>query len=125
MMLFGSRATGYARADSDYDIGVLFAGIPPDVAAILSLHSDLQRTLATDRVDLAVLNTASTLLRFQVSQTGIPLVAREATAYPKFCVRSLQENNDARLFYEAERIYLHQRFDVPPGSAEGSGESTW
>lgn len=54
MMLFGSRAMGYARPDSDYDIGVLFFRHPPSTAFILSLHDDLQRVLATDRIDLAV-----------------------------------------------------------------------
>ena len=64
--LFGSRAEGVARADSDADIAVLTDPLPPD-----SLKYRLEIMEETGRLirlntEIVLLNEAPTLLRFQV-----------------------------------------------------------
>ena len=54
LVLFGSRARGDFRADSDWDFGYM-AG--PDFDP-LALAADLGRVLASDRIDLADLQRA-------------------------------------------------------------------
>jgi predicted nucleotidyltransferase len=66
LVLFGSRARGDHRADSDWDFGYL-AGAGLDPAA---LHADLVTALGTEAVDLVDLDRASGLLRFRAARDG-------------------------------------------------------
>ena len=66
LVLFGSRARGDFRADSDWDFGYQAV---PDFDP-LALAADLGRVLATDRIDLADLRRAGGLLRYRAARDG-------------------------------------------------------
>ena len=66
--LFGSRANGYARAESDWDIAMLCPR-PLDNIQRWQLAETLAQQLNHD-VDLVDLATASTVLRMEIIQQG-------------------------------------------------------
>ncbi len=70
--LYGSRATGESRADSDVDIAVL-CDAPLDPVALLDAGARLAARLGT-AVDLVDLRRAGGLLRVEATHRGRPLV---------------------------------------------------
>lgn len=67
LVLFGSRARGEERADSDWDLAYRVArggneSFDPD-----GLLADLVRVLGSDRIDLVDLSRGSALLRFRIA----------------------------------------------------------
>lgn len=86
MILFGSRATGHARADSDWDVAVLgshrlsfeeLGSIAQEAARILGANED--------KIDLVDLWVASPLLQHFVSKEG-KLLAGDPFAFIRFKV---------------------------------------
>jgi predicted nucleotidyltransferase len=66
LLLFGSRARGDARPDSDWDLGYLAeAAMDPD-----ALLLDLVDALGTDRVDLVDLTRAGAQIAFRAAADG-------------------------------------------------------
>jgi predicted nucleotidyltransferase len=66
LVLFGSRARGDAREESDWDLGYLAEpGIDPD-----ALLLDLVDALGTDRVDLVDLARAGAQIAFRAAADG-------------------------------------------------------
>jgi predicted nucleotidyltransferase len=93
--LFGSRARGTARADSDLDVAVLFERDPP--RDIFGLHTDLALRLGEAAglpVDLVVLNRASPDLAHRVLRDGILLLERSRSRRIAFEVRSRNQYFD-------------------------------
>jgi len=80
LLLFGSRAQGKAREDSDWDFGYL---ADPNFDS-LAFYTDLVLLLETDRVDLVDLERASGLLRFRAIRDGILLFEAQKGQYQKF-----------------------------------------
>lgn len=108
--LFGSHATGRARADSDIDVAVLLdaefaqanrAGSLRRVIESLAAH------LAADRLDVVILNDAPPALAFQVLKHGKVAFERNATALHRFRVRTYARHADyepvERFFREVTR----------------------
>lgn len=77
--LFGSRARGEEQAESDVDLAVLLDQ-PPSLAEELRLRAGLTDALGSDAIDLAILNSAPPLLRFEVISAGRRLFARHPRA---------------------------------------------
>lgn len=81
--LFGSRARGQARPDSDVDVAVYV-----DQARVRTskwgyeadLTTDLMVALGTNDVDVVVLNRASILLYHRVLRDGVRLLSRDLRA---------------------------------------------
>lgn len=96
--LFGSRSDGRAAEGSDHDIALLDDG-PMDPVERWELAQRLARALDTD-VDLVDLETASTVLRYQVVTTGRCLFAADGTNADEWAMnaltRYLQLNLDRR-----------------------------
>lgn len=72
-VLFGSQATGQARADSDFDVGII--PVDPDLA----LHDELEMASALSaavgaEVDLVRLDVDDTLLGAEVAREGTCLL---------------------------------------------------
>lgn len=67
--LFGSRAEGTARPDSDHDVAVLFADPEPALDATVRLGAGLAAVLHTD-VDVVDLDRATLELRGRVAERG-------------------------------------------------------
>ena len=114
--LYGSRARGTARADSDYDIAVLFEK-PVDIIVEARLAVDLAKALGVDAdlVDVVSLNNADTILLARVLREGKLLYARDLdrvkrwirrayiavldeleTLYPLYVKKSLEKTREPR-----------------------------
>lgn len=84
--LFGSRGSGTALPDSDYDVGLL---LPPALsretgALVLSpLHQELERALGAT-VDLLNLRLASTVMAKEVIANGVRVTCPDIPAADEF-----------------------------------------
>lgn len=86
-VLFGSRARGEGRSDSDWDFAYRTAGdgarFDPD-----ALQAELVSVLGSDRIDLVDLDRASALLRFRVAAEGSPVYEIEPNAFQDFQIEA-------------------------------------
>ena len=87
--LFGSRARGTARPDSDIDVAWLPADANLPLGAELELQAELTR-VAGHEVDLVRLDHASSLLRFEVARDGV-LLFGTPSAFTGFRVEAIAE----------------------------------
>jgi len=107
-LLFGSRARGTARPDSDLDVGVFLS---PDLTAEqrwgvrLRLQAGLENA---GRVDVVVLNDAPSLLAHR-ALLGELLFARDRAAYVRFFVRSVARSEDERYYRELHEAARRRR----------------
>ncbi|HEY6877097.1 MAG TPA: nucleotidyltransferase domain-containing protein [Polyangiales bacterium] len=96
-LLFGSRARGRARANSDIDVAVLLdpALAPSDARArLVRLLDALNSELAADLVDLVILNDAPPALAFQVLKYGLVAFERDRVDLHRFRVRTYSLHAD-------------------------------
>jgi predicted nucleotidyltransferase len=95
-ILIGSRATGAATSESDWDIAVQWSR-ELDFIQLLSSTEQLRRTLAealgvTEQViDLIDLPTARLTMRAVVAEEGVPLKGAESLAWHRFLQRTWRE----------------------------------
>ena len=113
-ILHGSRATDSARDDSDFDLALLLNyDLKMDAleAGVLkrSLLHKLMQFLSSSRVDLTILNSASTYFAHGVTQIGMLLFEAEEEAYARFVSLTIRRLSDERLFREAEKKYISMR----------------
>ena len=110
-ILHGSRATDNTRDDSDFDLALLLdCDLKKDAleagALKRSLLHKLIQFLSSSRMDLTILNTASTYFKHEVTQRGKLLFEAEEEIYPKFVSLVIRSLSDDRLFREAEKKYI-------------------
>lgn len=86
-VLFGSRARGEARSDSDWDFAYRVtrdgAGFDPD-----GLQAELVGALGSDRIDLVDLNRGSALLRFRIASEGSLILQSEPNGFEDFQIEA-------------------------------------
>ncbi len=115
LVVFGSRARGTHRPDSDLDVAVL-----PDTTdsrARRHLQADLAVALAhlapAGRVDVILLDEAPEVLRQRIMETGRVLLNRDPEAWKELRVRTMREYGDSegyrRLYLEAQRRRLERK----------------
>jgi uncharacterized protein YutE (UPF0331/DUF86 family)/predicted nucleotidyltransferase len=77
--LFGSRARGFGRPDSDYDIAVVMDRAEVTVMDEIELALDIADALKVlaDKVDVVALNIADTMLKARVLREGVVLYAED------------------------------------------------
>jgi len=93
--LFGSRARGEPRPDSDIDLAVLLERDPPPTLAGLHLDlADRLRAAVGRPVDLVVLNRAPVDLIHRVLRDGVLVLERDRSARIRFEVRARNEYFD-------------------------------
>lgn len=90
--LFGSRAAGKSKKNSDADVAVLLAPSVVKKAFTLQLRwqEELERILGA-KVDLVILNEAHPLLKFQVYSKGVPAHIRTPVSAEKFKWHAINE----------------------------------
>ena len=85
LVVFGSRARGDERPDSDWDFGYLAdQGFDPD-----SLLAALVTRLGSDRVDLADLARAGAQLRYRVAAEGRVVYAADEDVFSRFWLQAV------------------------------------
>jgi predicted nucleotidyltransferase len=108
LILFGSRAGGSPRPDSDLDIAVLPAADAPIPRR--KLQARLAQVLADlapgGRVDVVLLDEAPELLRQRVLELGAVLIQRDPKRWSELRVATMREHGDRepyrRLLREAQ-----------------------
>jgi uncharacterized protein len=86
-ILFGSRATGNARADSDFDIGIL-PTFDMTLGDELALASALSAVTGTE-VDVVRLDVDNPLLGNEVARTGVCLWEAAPGAFAAYRARAV------------------------------------
>jgi len=122
LLVFGSRASGTERPDSDLDVAVL-----PSVGDDPKARRDLQTGLAValadlspdGRVDVVLLDEATDLLRQRVLETGRLLICRDPTAFRDLRVRTMREYGDREWVRDLMRAAQKRRLE----QGEPSGRS--
>lgn len=97
--LFGSRASGRARADSDIDVAVLLdpervGGAEAYGREVRRLAGALGRVVSSASLDIVLLNEAPCLLRHRVLAGGRLLFARSEQERVRYAIRTIREYQD-------------------------------
>lgn len=120
--VFGSQAKGYARARSDWDVGIYFSPqsvqdpeleVDREYPESHRIWGDVEQIVGTD-VDLVVLNRASATVAW-AAMRGIPLVIKKRGVYLRFL---LQVSHEANAWYDT----AHDYYEVFQRSASLSEE---
>lgn len=114
LLVFGSRARGTPRPDSDLDVAVIPS--VEDSRARRRLQTQLAVALAElapeGRVDVVLLDEAPELLRQRVFESGRLLLSRDRVALRDLRVRTMREHGDREwarnLMMEAQRRRLER-----------------
>ncbi len=107
--LFGSRARGQHRPDSDVDLAVAISDAPPDA------YRQLVRRLSVDGdLHLTLLHEAPPLLRYNVLRDGKLVFERDAAARIRFQVRTMSEYLD--MLPGQERLVQAQKARLKAGN---------
>ena len=97
--LVGSRATGKARPDSDWDIALQWAQ-GTDWLGTLGNTETLRHTLAAAlgvapaAIDLIDLRRANLAMRASVAEEGLPLAGEDSLAWARFLQRTWRDLED-------------------------------
>jgi predicted nucleotidyltransferase len=104
--VFGSQAQGRAHRRSDLDVAVLLADEPADEECTeqrLEVIGDLMRLLATNEVDVLILNQSPLVMRYQVIRKGALIYYRQRQEAINFRVETLN------LYFDFKPILDHHR----------------
>lgn len=115
--LFGSRAKGTAREDSDYDIAVLFekqAGILDEVELAVDISKELG--IPPERVDVVSLNNADVMLKARVLKEGVPIYAKDDGLRGEWERRTYVELLDE---LDLQALYIRRALRVRPRRDSG------
>jgi predicted nucleotidyltransferase len=122
LLVFGSRARGAERPDSDLDVAVL-PSVGNDPKARREIQTGLAVALADlspeGRVDVVFLDEASDLLRQRVLESGRLLICRDPRAFRDLRVRTMREYGDREWVRELTRTAQKRRLE----QGEPSGRS--
>ena len=120
--LFGSVARAEARADSDVDIGILFAADPPATLAApqFALEVELEHVLEMP-VQVVALNRASSDLVHRVLRDGRLILDLDRSTRIRFEVRSRNEYFDMAAIRALYRGYPEPARSGPDRVAERRG----
>jgi predicted nucleotidyltransferase len=111
LVIFGSRARGRARPDSDLDVAVLPEALD-DLdrrrlqVALISALGDL---VPGERVDVVFLDEAPELLRQRVMEHGQVVVCRDPARWRELRVRTMREHADREPIRRLLREAQHKR----------------
>ena len=113
--LFGSAATRGPNAARDVDVAVAFAQ-PLSLLQQGALCAQLEQIVGRE-IDLVDLDSASTLLRWEVVRSGIVLAARDRRDLVDFRARVPLEYFDLQPYLEREAAGLRRALEKSRWSA--------
>jgi uncharacterized protein len=118
VVLFGSRATGRARADSDLDLAVLGGGLGTPEGFWRCYH-ELAPVFDGVELDLVSLHDADPLLRYEVMRKGKLLFGDvdRFLEYRAFAFRDYVDSADLR---ELERTLFRKKMAFLHGELHGA-----
>ncbi len=95
-IIIGSRASGMAHSESDWDIAIQWSrtlGFIEQLAATEKLRIELSKKLGVSdqRIDLIDLPTARLAMRAVVAEEGVPLKGGESLVWHRFLQRTWRE----------------------------------
>ncbi len=103
--LFGSRVKKEKSFKQDFDVAV-WVEEPLDGDRELELIGRFSQILETDKVDVVLLNFASPLLQYEVSQEGMLLFERTAGSFNNFRCLAMMRWNDNKKFAALRTDYI-------------------
>ncbi len=107
LWIFGSRATGSARSDSDWDLAVLFK-TKPDPAELLGARGEFE-VLAGAPVDIVDLDRASPIVAFQVAKQGQLIIENNRQRRVNFIAHVPGRYEDLRIIRRSAERALMER----------------
>jgi len=114
---FGSVARGDERPGSDVDVGLLMDPDSPELRS--RIEADLGRAVGRE-IDLAYLDAAPPLLRFEIASDGVLLVARDRNDWVDFRAQAMIDWWDwaptARMINDAVIRRLREKAASPNGA---------
>ena len=111
LILFGSRARGEHRPDSDWDLAISYdeanrqthiKEISNDYLTSLSILSELFE-INRDLIDLIELDRCSPLMKYQVARDGKLIYEKNTGDFLKFRVRAWKEYADTAKFRKIQK----------------------
>ncbi|MDE3088886.1 MAG: nucleotidyltransferase domain-containing protein [Chloroflexota bacterium] len=114
MVLFGSRARGDMRPDSDLDLGVVFAPrrmpTPLELSGLETQMLDLLR----DDVHLVTLNFVNPELRMAAAREGRVLYRRGDAVWTRFVIQNLHLLHDSRRLRQCDNDLIERFLEKRP-----------
>jgi predicted nucleotidyltransferase len=104
LLLFGSRAKGNNSPESDLDLGVLFKSDAFDQSKVIS---DLISVFPGNHLDLAILNHADPVLKFEIISNYRILYCADPEVFMNFYTNTVKQYNDIQKFLKQEELYLN------------------
>ena len=125
--LFGSRANGRARSDSDLDVAVLVnkegaAGASRVKQTLRLLAGRLSGEIPSTLLDIVLLNHAPALLRHRVVRDGLVLFARDEVERVRFESQTIREYCDMEPMLAEHRRRRIARLKTRRTRVGGSGD---
>ncbi|GIW24956.1 nucleotidyltransferase domain-containing protein [Meiothermus sp.] len=107
VFLFGSRAFGKARPDSDWDLAVYLE--PPEPDPTLDILADLVKA-GFERADLVILNQAPPVLAFEAVRPNKVIYRREGFCVGCYVSRVVREYWDLEPLLQVQREAMKRRW---------------
>lgn len=117
-VLFGSRATGKARPESDLDVAILPAtGAGADRRRLQIAVAVALADLAPEgRVDVVFVDEAPVVLRQRIMEQAKMILDREPALWKEWRVRTMREYGDSEWARELYRQAQHRRLTEGRGN---------
>ena len=108
--LFGSFTRNEAGEFSDLDLAVLLATKKDELySAYMDLMLEVQKALATERLDLLLLNSATPSEKFEIIRSGELLYARNEKEINDFEMDVIRRYQDTAYLRAIQNDYLKKR----------------
>jgi predicted nucleotidyltransferase len=110
LILFGSRARGEHKPDSDWDFAVLYeeGSNRKDISSLLKIYTLLEQALEIpeDKIDVIDLKECSPILAHYVARDGQLLYERETGLFEGFKEKFLMNPEESKALYRQLRNNL-------------------
>ena len=110
LILFGSRARGEHKPDSDWDFAVLYGerSDRKDISSLLKIYTLLEQAfeIPDDKIDVVDLKECSPILAHYVARDGQLLYERETGLFEVFKEKFLMNPEESKALYRQLRNNL-------------------